>query len=181
MTKKRVWIITAVTLAVYTGAVILCFAFIRGRDKNADKNTNNAWSRSYTYVDYTTEEKAGIYQGIGLDIGKLTARGFAPYREDFLTPFNYPKELHVIELSFEDIYCNVSVYVHADEIKWERERETPTYFPLEVIGLQFERSTNTLRYDDTKHGAMFVFYCAAEPNDALYQAFLQIIFDKETE
>lgn len=178
MTKKGLWIITAVSLAVYTAVVILCFAFIP-RSAEKDTNTNTASVRSYIYVDFSDEEKAAVYDSIGLDTGKLAARGFSLYREDFMSPKSYPKEIHVIELAFEDIYCRVSVYIHADEIKWAHEQTTVTYAPLEIIGLQFERYGSVLLYDDAKRGIMFVFDCSSESDSAIYKDFLSVFFNKE--
>jgi len=175
----KVWIITAVMLAIYTGAVILFFAFIPHGEK--DTNTNDARVQQYYYVDFNNKEKAAVYNAVGIDTGKLTSRGFAMYHEDFLTPLSYPKELHVINLAFEDIYCSVTIFVHADEVKWVRERTTVKYAPFEVIGLQFERNGSTLKYDDAERGVIFLLHCSSEPESAIYQEFLSAFFGKENE
>lgn len=182
--KKR-WAVLTITaaLTVYTVAVVLGFIFIPKAPAEENTDTNYFWVRSYSYIDYTDEEKADIIGGIGLDLNKLTAQGFPLMREAYMSPSKWRKELHVIELSFENIYCTVTINVHADEIGWERERETLNpvvkYTPLEIIGLDFDRNGKTLRRDDTARGVLFLFNCSAEPDDALYQEFLQLFLIKD--
>lgn len=177
--KKKGIIIVTAALVIYTAAVILGFAFLQPKASEG-KSKNDAWVQSYRHINYTEEEKAEIYSAIGLDMTKLASRGFTTYNEVFMTPADWAKELHVIELGFENIYCSVRIFVHTDEIGWERGRTYIAYTPIEIIGLPFEQSTHgTLRIDDTAKGVLYSLDCSESPDSEIYQEFLRLFFNKE--
>jgi len=177
-TLKKIIFITAGAVAVYTAVVVLCFFFFS--PAALGKSSNDEWSARYRYIDYTDTQKAEIYSGLELDMAKLANGGFATYREEFMTPADWMKELHVINLSFENIYCHVQMFVHPDEIGWERGRTYIERTPTEIIGLQFERSTHgSLRLDDNGKGVIYTLECKAAPDDALFEEFLRLFFNKD--
>lgn len=177
MKKKRI-LITIAALTAYTLALITGFYFIQRSKDGSGKNTNTASVRQYTHIEFTAVEKSALYNEIGLDTKNLAANGFKAYRESFLAPYSYRKEIHVIELCFENIYCRVTVNIHSDEVSWERER-TAAYTPIDIEGRQFKHSGKALIYDDTQNGRLYDFYCSSDYGSEVYREFLRLFFDRE--
>lgn len=176
--KKKYVIIFATLLALYTAVIVLIYVL----NAPVTKSKNNAYMRSYKNVVLSERDKAALFARLGVDLARLETQGYPLASVDFLAPADYPKEVHAVELGFENIYCQAQILCHDDEVGWEREISNDACRNVELGGLTFAyapstvRKGGTLKFDDTAHDILYVFDCSQDLGSELYLDFLQAFF-----